>query len=47
MDANIRLVESLGGIVVKVIFLIELAGLKGRERLADYSVDSAIIYDGK
>ncbi len=47
MEANIRLVESLGGTVVKVIFLIELAGLKGRERLADYSVDSAIIYDGK
>ena len=47
MEANIRLVESLGGTVVKVIVLIELAGLKGRERLADYSVDSAIIYDGK
>lgn len=47
MEANIKLVESLGGTVVKVIFLIELAGLKGRERLAGYGVDSAIIYDGK
>lgn len=47
MEANIRLVESLGGTVVKVIFLIELAGLKGRERLSGYGVDSAIIYDGK
>jgi len=47
MEANIKLVEQLGGKVVKVLFLIELAGLKGRERLAGYDVDSAIIYDGK
>lgn len=46
-EANIKLVEALGGVVVKVIFMIELAGLKGRERLAGYSVDSALIYDGK
>lgn len=47
MEANIKLVEKLGGEVVKVIFLIELAGLKGRERLAGYDVSSAIIYEGK
>lgn len=47
MEANIKLVEALGGEVVKVLFLIELAGLKGRERLKDYDVDAAIIYDGK
>ena len=47
MEANIRLVERLGGEVVKVVFLIELAGLCGRKRLADYSVESAVIYEGK
>ena len=47
MEAAIKMVERLGGKVVKIIFVIELAGLKGRERLADYDVDSAIIYEGK
>ncbi len=47
MEANIKLVEKLGGEVVKVIFLIELAGLKGRGRLAGYDVSSVIIYEGK
>ena len=47
MEANIKLVERLGGKVEKVIFLIELAGLCGRERLAGYPVESAIIYEGK
>ena len=42
-----RLVEELGGKVVKIIFLIELAGLKGREKLAKYDVASVICYDGK
>lgn len=34
IEASIRLVEQLGGEVVKVVFLMELAGLKGREKLA-------------
>ena len=33
--------------VVKVVFLIELAGLKGREKLAGYDVASVIKYEGK
>ena len=41
------MIEELGGEVVKVIFLMELAGLKGRERLQGYDVDSVIIYEGK
>jgi adenine phosphoribosyltransferase len=45
--AMIELVEGLGGIVVKNIFLMELAGLKGRDKLAGYEVSSAIIYEGK
>ena len=47
MEAGIRLVEQLGGEVVKVIFVMELAGLKGREKLKNYDVSSAIIYEGK
>ena len=35
IEAAIKLVEELGGEVVKVVFLMELAGLKGRERLKD------------
>lgn len=46
-EAMIRLVESLGGVVVGVVVLIELAGLKGRERLEGYRVESAICYEGK
>ncbi len=46
-EAIIRLVEELGGQVVKICFVMELAGLKGRERLKDYPVDSAIVYEGK
>ena len=34
IEAAIKLIEQLGGVVVKVVFLMELAGLKGREKLA-------------
>ena len=47
MKAAAELVESLGGKVVKIIFIMELAGLKGREQLAGYDVDSVIVYPGK
>lgn len=47
MEAAAKLVEELGGEVVKIIFLMELAGLKGRERLKDYDVETVIRYDGK
>lgn len=47
IEAAIKLVEQLGGEVVKVVFLMELAGLKGRERLNEYDVASVICYDGK
>ncbi len=46
-ETIIKLIEELGGKVVKICFVIELAGLKGRELLKGYDVDSAIIYDGK
>ena len=47
IKAAIDLVEQLGGEVVKAVFLIELAGLKGREKLAGYDVDAVITYEGK
>lgn len=46
-EAMIRLVEQLGGEVVGVVVLMELAGLKGRERISGYRLDSAIRYEGK
>ena len=47
IEACTRLVEELGGEVAKIIFLMELAGLKGREKLANYDVASVITYPGK
>ena len=46
VEAIISLVEELGGKIVKLCFLMELAGLNGRDRLKGYEVDSAIIYEG-
>ena len=46
-EAIIKMVEELGGEVVRCVFLMELAGLKGREKLNGYDIDSAIIYEGK
>lgn len=47
IEAIIRLIEQLGGEVVKIAFLMELEGLNGREKLQGYSVDSVIKYPGK
>lgn len=46
-EAMIQLIEELGGKVVGIVVLIELAGLKGREELKDYRLEAAISYDGK
>ncbi|MCM1542205.1 MAG: adenine phosphoribosyltransferase [Blautia sp.] len=46
-EAMIRMIENLGGEVVGIVVLMELAGLKGRERLAKYRLESAICYPGK
>ena len=47
VEAAARLIEKLGGEVVKMVFLMELKGLNGREKLAKYDVASVIAYDGK
>lgn len=47
VEAACKLIESLGGEVVRISFVMELAGLKGREKLSKYDVYSALIYEGK
>ena len=47
IEAIIGLIEQLGGEVVKICFVMELAGLKGREKLTGYDVNSVITYEGK
>ena len=47
VQAAAKLVEQLGGEVVKIVFLMELAGLNGREKLEGYDVASVICYEGK
>jgi adenine phosphoribosyltransferase len=42
--AKTELVEQLGGQVVGLLFVVELAFLNGREKLAGYDVDALITY---
>jgi adenine phosphoribosyltransferase len=43
-NATVRLVKELGGVVVGVSVLIELAGLNGREKLAGESLSAVLTY---
>ena len=45
--AAVKLIEKLGGTVEKCVFLMELAGLKGREQLKGYDVEAVVTYEGK
>ncbi len=47
IKAAAELIEELGGEVVKIVFIMELAGLNGREKLKKYDVTSLICYEGK
>ncbi|WP_167955949.1 adenine phosphoribosyltransferase [Anaerosporobacter faecicola] len=47
IEAIVKLVEQLGGEVVRIAFLMELEGLEGRKKLAGYDVVSVIKYEGK
>lgn len=44
MEAAIRLVEKTGARVAKVLFVVELLFLKGRDRLPGYDVQSLITF---
>ena len=47
IEAACELIEQLGGEVAKIVFLMELKGLNGREKLAKYDVASVVSYEGK
>lgn len=46
IEAAVKLIEELGGEVVKVVFLMELAGRRAVSA-KDYDVESVICYEGK
>jgi len=43
-EATLRLVEQLGGKIVGIVFFIELADLKGRQKLSKYFVKAYLKY---
>jgi adenine phosphoribosyltransferase len=45
IKASAQLVEDLGGKIQELSFLVELAFLKGRDRLGEYGVHSLVKYD--
>ena len=45
-EAACKLVENLGGEVVKILFLVELPDLKGRQKLSGYDVEAIISFGG-
>ncbi len=47
IEATARLIEELGGVVVKALFLIELPALNGRAKLSKYDVESIVSFDGE
>jgi len=45
--AAANLIESLGGTVVQMSFVVELSFLKGRDKLKNYNVKSLVDYDSE
>ncbi|MDF2523337.1 MAG: adenine phosphoribosyltransferase [Clostridiales bacterium] len=41
-EANIKLIEKLGGEVVGIVYFIELAFLNGRDKLKGYNIESVV-----
>lgn len=46
VEAMVKMVERCGGIVAGILFVLELKGLEGREKLKGYDVRSLIAYEG-
>ena len=46
VEAMVKLVERCGGIVAGIVFVLELKGLNGRDKLKGYDVRSLIAYEG-
>ena len=47
LEAIIKLVEKLGGEVVRICCLIDLPELGGKEKIKNYTVDTVIAFEGK
>ena len=47
LEAIIKLVERLGGEVIRICCLIDLPELGGKEKIKDYQVDTVIAFEGK
>ena len=47
LEAIIKLVERLGGKVVRICCLIDLPELGGKEKIKNYQVDTVIAFEGK
>ena len=47
LEAAARLLTGQGAEIVKIICLLELKGLNGRERIKDYPVETVVAYEGK
>ena len=45
-EAACKLVENLGGDIVKILFVVELPDLLGRKKLSNYIVESLISFSG-
>ena len=46
-EAMIKMINRLDGKIMKICFVMELAGLEGREKLKECDVESLISYEGK
>ena len=46
VEAMVKLVERCGGTVAGILFVLELKGLNGRDKLKGYDVRSLIAYEG-
>ena len=47
IEASAKLIEEVGGVVTKLLFLIELTDLGGRNKLSKYDVSSVLSYSGE
>ncbi len=47
IEAMIKMIESLGGEIVKIVFVTELVDLGGRKRLEGYNIESIVKYEGE
>lgn len=47
LEAIVKLVERLGGVVVKISCLMELPDLNGREKLSKYDISTSILFEGE